>query len=85
MRKGSKEPRYIISVAARIVGIEAHTLRYYERIGLIRPQRLKGIRYYSDDDIRLLQHIKTLTDEVGVSPAGVDIFMRMARQILAMQ
>lgn len=85
MRKDSKEPRYMISIAARIVGIEAHTLRYYERIGLIKPRRSKGIRYYSDEDIELLQHIKTLTDEVGISPAGVEVFMRMARQMLEMQ
>ncbi|MEW6143087.1 MAG: MerR family transcriptional regulator [Chloroflexota bacterium] len=85
MRNEPKEPRYVISIAARIVGIETYTLRYYERIGLIKPHRSKGIRYYSDEDIELLQHIKTLTDEVGVSPAGVEVFMRMAQQMLEMQ
>jgi len=85
LRKEPKEPRYVISVAARLVGIEAHTLRYYEKVGLIKPHRSKGIRYYSDADIELLQRIKTLTDEIGVSPAGVEVFMRMAQQLLEMQ
>jgi MerR family transcriptional regulator/heat shock protein HspR len=85
LRKEPKEPRYMISVAARMVGIEAHTLRYYERVGLIKPHRSKGIRYYSDADIELLQHIKILTDELGISPAGIEVFMRMAQQLLEMQ
>jgi len=75
----------MISIAARLVGIETHTLRYYERVGLIKPHRSKGIRYYSDADIELLQRIKTLTDEIGVSPAGIEAFMRMAQQMLDMQ
>jgi len=85
LRKEPKEPRYMISIAARLVGIETHTLRYYERVGLIKPHRSKGIRYYSDADIELLQRIKTLTDEIGVSPAGIEAFMRMAQQLLGMQ
>lgn len=76
----------MISVAARLVGIETHTLRYYERIGLIRPQRSRGnIRYYSESDIDLLQQIKTLTDDVGINPAGVEAVMRMAQRMLQMQ
>jgi MerR family transcriptional regulator/heat shock protein HspR len=69
-----------------MVGIETHTIRYYEKIGLIHPFRSKGnIRYYSEEDIDLLQHIKTLTEDVGISPAGVEVVMRMARQMLEMQ
>jgi len=80
------EPRYAIGMAARIVGIETHTLRYYERIGLVKPYRSRGnIRYYSESDVELLQHIKTLTEEVGISPAGVEVVLRMAQQMLEMQ
>jgi MerR family transcriptional regulator/heat shock protein HspR len=86
MKKEPREPRYAISIAARMVGIETHTIRYYEKIGLIHPFRSKGnIRYYSEEDIDLLQHIKTLTEDVGISPAGVEVVMRMARQMLEMQ
>ncbi|MEA3253360.1 MAG: MerR family transcriptional regulator, partial [Chloroflexota bacterium] len=46
------EPRYVISIAARMVGTEAHTLRYYERLGLVQPGRSGGnIRLYSQDDV----------------------------------
>ncbi len=80
------EPRYVISIAARMVGIETHTLRYYERIGLIRPHRSKGkIRYYSESDIQVLRQIKTLTDDLGISPAGVEVVLRMAEQMLDMK
>ena len=66
------EPKYVISIAARIIGIETHTLRYYEKTGLIQPYRSKGnIRYYSESDIELLRHVKTLACDLGVNPAGV--------------
>ena len=86
MPKQTQEPRYVISIAAQMVGIETHTLRYYERIGLVTPYRSRGnIRYYSEGDIQLLHHIKTLTDEVGISPAGVEVVLRMAQRMLLMQ
>jgi MerR family transcriptional regulator/heat shock protein HspR len=82
----SSEPRYVISVAARIVGIETHTLRYYERIGLVRPYRSKGnIRYYSEGDIERLRHIKTLMSDLGINLAGVEVVMRMAEKMAEMQ
>ena len=48
------KPRYVISIAARMIGIEAHTLRYYERLGLVQPERSSGnIRLYSEEDVPL--------------------------------
>ncbi len=80
------EPKYVISVAARIVGIETHTLRYYEKTGLIQPYRSKGnIRYYSESDIELLRHVKTLACDLGVNPAGVEVVIRMAKKMADMQ
>ena len=79
-------PRYVISVAARMVGIEAHTLRYYERLGLIQPDRSGGnIRLYSEDDIDRLRYIKTLVYDCGVNPAGVEVALRLIHRIKEME
>jgi MerR family transcriptional regulator/heat shock protein HspR len=86
MNSAGSEPRYVISVAARIVGIETHTLRYYEKIGLVKPYRSKGkIRYYSEADIDRLNHIKTLMSDLGINLAGVEVVMRMAEKMTEMQ
>jgi MerR family transcriptional regulator/heat shock protein HspR len=86
MDSAGSEPRYVISVAARIVGIETHTLRYYERIGLVQPYRSRGnIRYYSEVDIERLRQIKTLMGDLGVNLAGAEVVMRMAEKMAAMQ
>lgn len=86
MNSAGSEPRYVISVAARIVGIETHTLRYYERIGLVQPYRSKGkIRYYSEVDIEHLRHIKTLMCDLGINLAGVEVVIRMAERMAEMQ
>jgi MerR family transcriptional regulator/heat shock protein HspR len=82
----NSEPRYVISIAARMCGIETHTLRYYERIGLVQPYRSKGkIRYYSESDIELLRHLRTLVNDLGVNPAGAEVVIRMARMMSEMQ
>ncbi len=86
MTFSESEPRYVISIAARIVGIEAHTLRYYEKLGLVRPQRSKGrIRYYSEADIERLREIKTLMDDLGVNLAGVEVVFHLVERIADMQ
>lgn len=86
MTSGDSEPIYVISVAARIVGIETHTLRYYERLGLVQPYRSQGnIRYYSEGDIGRLRHIKGLMSDLGINLAGVEVVMRMAERMAEMQ
>lgn len=86
MAKENSEPKYVISIAAKIVGIETHTLRYYERLGLVQPYRSEGnIRYYSENDIEHLRHIKTLMSDLGVNPAGAEVVMRMAQKMTEMQ
>jgi MerR family transcriptional regulator/heat shock protein HspR len=80
------EPRYVISVAARIIGTETYTLRYYERIGLIEPKRSQGnIRLYSDRDIDLLRRVKTLVDDMGINLAGVEVILRLMQRMNEMQ
>lgn len=80
------EPKYVISVAARMVGIEPHRLRYYERLGLVQPHRSKGkIRYYSEADIERLREIKTLMNDLGVNLAGVEVVFHLVERIAEMQ
>jgi len=86
MTNEESKPRYVISIAASIVGIEAHTLRYYERLGLIQPERSSGnIRLYSEDDIERLRHIKSLMSDCGVNLAGVEVTLRLMQKMKEMQ
>jgi MerR family transcriptional regulator/heat shock protein HspR len=76
------EPRYVISIAAQMLGIQSHTLRYYERIGIVQPSRSRGnIRLYSEQDLEQLRHVKKLIEDLGVNLAGAEVILRMARQI----
>jgi len=80
------EPRYVISVAARMVGVRTYTLRYYERVGIIEPSRSRGnIRLYSESDIARLRRVKTLVDDMGVNLAGVEVIIRIMQQMLELQ
>jgi MerR family transcriptional regulator/heat shock protein HspR len=77
-----KEPRYVISVAARMLDIHTHTLRYYERVGVIEPRRSQGnVRLYSDYDIALLKRVRALVDEMGVNLPGVEVILRMMQHM----
>jgi MerR family transcriptional regulator/heat shock protein HspR len=66
-------PRYMISVAADMVGMHPQTLRIYEQKGLVRPKRTAGnTRLYSDADVERLRLIQRLTTEVGLNLAGAE-------------
>ena len=79
-------PRYIISIAARIVGIPTYTLRYYEKIGIMEPSRSRGnIRLYSDKDVAYLRRVKTLMDDLGVNLAGVEVILHMTQRMIELQ
>ncbi len=86
MNSGDKEARYVISVAARMVGVQTHTLRYYEKIGIIEPPRSGGrIRLYSDRDITHLRQVKRLMNDLGVNLAGVEVILHMAQRMTELQ
>ena len=86
MRQESGEPRYVISIAAKILGIQTHTLRYYERIGVVEPSRSRGnIRLYSEKDLEQLRRVKTLLEDLGVNLAGAEVILRMTRRITELQ
>lgn len=86
MNLNDEEPRYVISIAARMLGIRTHTLRYYEKIGIIEPSRSQGnIRLYSDRDIAQLRQMKLLMEDLGINLAGAEIIMRMAQRMTELQ
>ncbi|MBN2238383.1 MAG: MerR family transcriptional regulator [Dehalococcoidales bacterium] len=81
-----REPRYVISVAARMLGVRTYTLRYYEKIGIIEPSRSEGnIRLYSDQDIAELKQMMGLMDDLGINIAGAEVILRMARRMTELQ
>ena len=76
------EPCFVISVAARMIGVHAQTLRYYERVGLIWPSRTNGRqRLFSVADIDRLRRIKALTEDMGVNLAGAEVALRLMVRI----
>lgn len=77
---------FAISVAARMLGVHAQTLRGYERQGLLAPSRTKGrIRLYSIDDIRRAQQIRRLIEDLGVNLAGVEVILQLTARIGALE
>ncbi|MBI2858327.1 MAG: MerR family transcriptional regulator [Chloroflexi bacterium] len=81
-----REPRYVISVAARMIGVHTHTLRYYERVGLVEPARSdSNLRLYSEADIQRLRRIRTLMEEMGVNLAGVEVILKLLGRMEEMQ
>ena len=77
-----REPRYFISIAARMLDTNTYTLRYYERVGIIEPRRSQGnIRLYSDYDIALLKRVKAMVDDMGINLPGVEVILRMMQRM----
>ncbi|HXK34526.1 MAG TPA: helix-turn-helix transcriptional regulator [Dehalococcoidia bacterium] len=84
--EGYDEPCYVISIAARMVGMHAQTLRQYERLGLVSPKRSQGnIRLYSRADVAKLKQVQRLVNDLGVNLAGVDVILRMSERMQAME
>jgi MerR family transcriptional regulator, heat shock protein HspR len=77
-----ERPRYMISVAAELVGMHPQTLRIYEQKGLVNPQRTAGnTRLYSDADVERLRLIQRLTGDWGLNLAGVERVLHMEDEI----
>ncbi|MFQ5905553.1 MAG: MerR family transcriptional regulator [bacterium] len=74
---GPETPVYVISVAAKLVGVHAQTLRLYEREGLVEPSRSGNRRLYSENDIRRLRYICYLTRQKGVNLSGVKLILEI--------
>jgi MerR family transcriptional regulator, heat shock protein HspR len=85
-QRDSDEPVYMISIAARLCEMHPQTLRLYERMGLIKPQRIGSKnRVYSDSDIERLRQIQRLTHELGVNLAGVEVIFGLLEQMEEMR
>jgi MerR family transcriptional regulator, heat shock protein HspR len=80
------EPCYVISIAARMVGMHAQTLRQYERVGLVEPKRTRGnIRMYSPADVARLRTVQRLMTDLGVNLAGVEVILQMRERMEAIE
>jgi MerR family transcriptional regulator/heat shock protein HspR len=79
-------PRYMISVAAELVGMHPQTLRVYEEKGLVRPKRTAGnTRLYSEADLERLRLIQRLTTKLGLNLAGVEAVLELEAEVGRMQ
>ena len=84
--KKSRDAYFMISVVAQKYNIHPQTLRLYEREGLLKPSRTDGnTRLYSEEDLEQLETILSLTRDLGVNLAGVEIILNMRRKIERMQ
>lgn len=85
MTRDKNQPLYMISVVSRMLKVHPQTLRMYEREGLVMPGRAGGQRLYSEADVERLGLILSLTRDLGVNKAGVDIILRMRNRLEALQ
>src|SRR5580704_16885423 len=77
---------YMISAVAELYKMRPKTLRLYERVGLLKPSRSDGnTRLYTDSDLERLEVILTLTREMGVNLAGIEIILNMREKMADMQ
>jgi len=77
---------YMISAVADLYKIHPQTLRLYERVGLLKPSRSQGnTRLYTDEDLERLEVILTLTREMGVNLAGIEVILNMREKMAEMQ
>lgn len=84
--EGARETTFLISVAAELAGMHAQTLRTYDRLGLVSPQRSAGGgRRYSERDVELLREIQRLSQDEGVNLAGIKRIIELTNQVEALQ
>ncbi len=77
---------FLISVAAELAGMHAQTLRTYDRLGLVSPQRSSGGgRRYSEHDVDLLREVQRLSQDEGVNLAGIKRIIELTNQVEALQ
>ena len=77
-----EDPVFVISVAAKVLGLPRQTLRYYESLGLLNPGRTEGNqRVYSNSDIDRVRRIRNLTDDLGLNLAGVEVVINLLEKI----
>lgn len=75
------EPVYMIGIVAELTQMHAQTIRLYEKLGLVTPQRKSKNRLYSERDVERLRQIRRLTQDMGVNLAGVDIILDLLQRL----
>jgi MerR family transcriptional regulator/heat shock protein HspR len=85
-KKAEEARTFLISVAAELAGMHAQTLRTYDRLGLVIPQRTAGGgRRYSEHDVDLLREVQRLSQDEGVNLAGIKRIIELTNQVEALQ
>lgn len=85
-KKAAETQYFLISVAAQLAGMHAQTLRTYDRLGLVSPQRTSGGgRRYSDRDVELLREVQRLSQDEGVNLAGIKRIIELTNQVEGLQ
>ncbi|NLJ39836.1 MAG: helix-turn-helix transcriptional regulator [Candidatus Atribacteria bacterium] len=80
--ENQKDKYFVISKVAQMTNLHPQTLRYYERMGILKPSRSLGnVRLYSKQDVERVKQIKVLTQDMGVNLAGVEIILKLTEQI----
>ncbi len=83
---GIEEGVYVISVAARLLHVHPQTLRKYERVGLVVPNRSMGmLRLYSAEDIVRLRLIKYMVDDLRMNLAGVEFALNFLNKVMGLR
>jgi MerR family transcriptional regulator, heat shock protein HspR len=86
MSKKDDARTFLISVAAELAGMHAQTLRTYDRLGLVSPQRSSGGgRRYSERDVDLLREVQRLSQDEGVNLAGIKRIIELTNQVEALR
>ena len=86
MMQREDEPCYVISVAAKLLGLHVQTLRYYERVGLLAPSRSQGnVRLYSEREVARLREVKRLMEDLGLNLAGAEVVLKMRDRIVDLE
>jgi MerR family transcriptional regulator, heat shock protein HspR len=86
MAKKDEARTFLISVAAELAGMHAQTLRTYDRLGLVSPDRSSGGgRRYSEHDVDLLREVQRLSQDEGVNLAGIKRIIELTNQVGALQ
>jgi MerR family transcriptional regulator, heat shock protein HspR len=85
-RSGEDARTFLISVAAELAGMHAQTLRTYDRLGLVSPERTSGGgRRYSQHDVDLLREVQRLSQDEGVNLAGIKRIIELTNQVDALR
>ncbi|MCX7667651.1 MAG: MerR family transcriptional regulator [Atribacterota bacterium] len=83
---GKKKEYFTIRMVSEMTKIHPQTLRYYEKAGLLKPERGKGgVRLYKQEDVEKVIKIKTLTRDMGVNLAGVEVIFKLTEQLEALR